>query len=79
MIELHFNVRVDAARSRITLLLPDAAAKPLALAIEKQASADSLSAQAAGLKPGEYTIRWQVLSSDGHITRGVIPFTVRAS
>jgi len=79
VIELRFNVRIDAARSRLTLLPPGAAAKPLALAIQKQAAAEILSSHAAGLQPGEYSIRWQVLASDGHITRGVVPFTVRAS
>jgi methionine-rich copper-binding protein CopC len=28
------------------------------------------------LLPGEYRLRWQVLASDGHITRGEIPFAV---
>jgi methionine-rich copper-binding protein CopC len=78
-IDLHFNVRVDGTRSRITLLLPSADAKPLALTIMKQVSPETLSSQAAGLKPGEYTIRWQVLAADGHITRGMVPFTIRAS
>ena len=30
----------------------------------------------AGLAPGSYVLRWQVLSVDGHITRGDIPFKV---
>ena len=33
---------------------------------------------AAELQPGEYTVRWQVLAVDGHITRGDVPFTVTA-
>jgi methionine-rich copper-binding protein CopC len=28
------------------------------------------------LLPGEYRLRWQVLASDGHITRGEISFAV---
>jgi methionine-rich copper-binding protein CopC len=31
------------------------------------------------LAAGAYRLRWQVLASDGHITRGEIPFTVTAS
>jgi hypothetical protein len=46
------------------------------LAISKDAPADILASQAQGLIPGEYRIRWQVLASDGHITRGEIPFKV---
>ncbi len=31
---------------------------------------------ATDLRPGDYTVRWQVLAVDGHITRGDVPFTV---
>ena len=34
-------------------------------------------ATAKSLKPGAYSIRWQVLAPDGHISRGEIPFTVK--
>ena len=71
-IKLRFNVRIDATRSRITLVRPDASVQTLV--ISKSTSADILAAQAQGLTPGEYRIRWQALASDGHITRGEIPF-----
>jgi methionine-rich copper-binding protein CopC len=73
-IKLRFNVRIDATRSRLTLLKPDASTQ--SLVITKDGSADALASQAQGLPPGEYRIRWQVLASDGHITRGEIPFQV---
>jgi hypothetical protein len=73
-IKLRFNVRIDATRSRLTLVKPDASTQ--SLAISKDAPADTLSSQAQALTPGEYRIRWQVLASDGHITRGEIPFQV---
>jgi methionine-rich copper-binding protein CopC len=73
-IKLRFNVRIDATRSRLTLVKPDASTQ--SLAITKDAPADTLASQAQGLNPGEYRIRWQVLASDGHITRGEIPFQV---
>jgi copper resistance protein C len=73
-IKLRFNVRIDSARSRITLLRPDGSTIPLELA--KDSPADTLSAHATGLPPGAYRLRWQALASDGHITRGEIPFTV---
>lgn len=73
-IKLRFNVRIDATRSRLTLVKPNAST--LSLAITKDAPADTLSSEAQGLSPGEYRIRWQVLASDGHITRGEIPFQV---
>jgi len=76
-IKLRFNVRIDASRSRLTLVRPDGSAQPLV--IGKPASPDTLSAQASSLPAGDYRLRWQVLASDGHITRGEIPFTVTPS
>ena len=74
-VELMFNVRVDAARSKLQLLMPDAST--VELPIVKSPSPDMLISKLPGLKPGAYAIRWQVLAPDGHISRGEIPFTVR--
>ena len=74
-IHLKFNSRIDGARSQITLVLPDNT--PRTLTIEKQTAPEVLSAKAEGLKPGGYHLRWQVLASDGHITRGEYPFDVK--
>jgi len=76
-IRLHYNVRVDAALSKLELLHPDQSTT--SLAIGKQPAADTLTSEAKGLKPGTYKIRWQVLAPDGHITRGEVPFTVTGS
>ena len=73
-LKLRFNVRIDAARSRLTLVDPDGGLQ--ALEIHELDGPNTLSAEAKGLRPGVYRIRWQVLASDGHITRGEIPFTV---
>lgn len=73
-LKLRFNVRIDAARSRLTLVEPDGTLETLE--IHSQDGPDILSAEAKGLHPGTYRLRWQVLASDGHITRGEIPFTV---
>jgi methionine-rich copper-binding protein CopC len=73
-IRLHYNVRVDAALSKLELLNPDQSTS--SLAIGKQPAPDTLMSEAKGLKPGAYKIRWQVLAPDGHITRGEVPFTV---
>lgn len=73
-LRLRFNVRVDAARSRLTLVDPDGSLQTLQ--ISRQDPPNMLSAQARGLRPGVYRLRWQVLASDGHITRGEISFTV---
>jgi methionine-rich copper-binding protein CopC len=76
-ITLKYNVRVDSARSKIQLSHPDDSVTEVPL--EKQVSPDTLSAKATGLAPGAYKIQWQVLAPDGHITRGVVPFAVKAS
>lgn len=75
-ITLKYNVRVDAKLSKLQLLNPDNATTDLQ--IDAQSSPNTLNAQANGLKPGAYRLRWQVLAPDGHITRGEIPFTVTA-
>jgi methionine-rich copper-binding protein CopC len=74
-VELRFNSRIDSARSRLTLVLPDHTVRPLSL--QPPPTPASLSARLTGLGAGEYTLRWQVLASDGHITRGEIPFQVK--
>jgi methionine-rich copper-binding protein CopC len=76
-IKLRFNVRIDALRSRLTLIHPDGTLQ--FLGISKQSPADTLAAEATDLGAGAYRLRWQVLASDGHITRGEIPFTVRGA
>jgi methionine-rich copper-binding protein CopC len=74
-LRLRFNARIDAARSRLIVVLPDRSSRTLAL--EPQSSADILRSRASGLTKGAYKLRWQVLAADGHITRGEIPFVVK--
>ena len=74
-IQLRFNVRIDAKRSRVELVGPD---KTSTLLSATQPSPDRLRAMAEGLKAGAYSLRWQVLAADGHITRGEIPFNVKS-
>ena len=73
-ITLRYNVRIDGGRSRVRLVAADGVVSTLAVA--SQASPDTLQTHAAGLKPGAYKLQWQVLASDGHMSRGEIPFTV---
>ena len=72
-IRMRFNSRIDEARSRLTLVFPDHTTRRLE--IHKQA-ADTLTSRATGLKPGVHGLQWQVLASDGHLTRGEVPFAV---
>jgi methionine-rich copper-binding protein CopC len=74
-IELRFNSRVDGQHSVLALATRDGDGA-VKLVIDKQSADNNLNAHAT-LKPGSYTLRWQALAPDGHITRGEIPFTVR--
>lgn len=73
VIALKFDSRVDGARSHLALKMPDGKVQSLKII---SAGASELDARSK-LAPGKYTIRWQALSTDGHITRGEIPFIVR--
>jgi methionine-rich copper-binding protein CopC len=73
-IRLRFNSRIDAQRSRLSLILPDGTNRKLELL--PQQPPDILKSQASGLSPGNYHLQWQVLATDGHITRGEFPFEV---
>ena len=75
-IVLQYNSRVDAAHSRVSLV--DPAGKVTALTAAAGSAAGSLTTQGTTDAPGKWIIRWQVLSVDGHITRGDIPFQVVA-
>ena len=72
-IEFRFNSRIDRARSRMSLIRPDRSQSVLPLVPE---TTEDVLAARADLTPGAYTVRWQVLAVDGHITRGDVPFTV---
>jgi methionine-rich copper-binding protein CopC len=74
-IRLQFSSRVDGARARLMLIAPDRAQAAVTFS---EASPGVLSAHARVEAPGRWTLRWQVLSVDGHVTRGDIPFTVGA-
>jgi methionine-rich copper-binding protein CopC len=71
---LRFNSRIDRERSRLSLLRPDHST--LILPLDDRSGPDTLAAHLAGLAPGRYRLRWQVLGLDGHITRGDIPFEI---
>ena len=75
-VTVKFNSRIDHARSRLSII--DAGNATHELKLDPNAPVDALIAKAGGFAPGRYKVRWQVLAIDGHITRGDIPFTVKA-
>ncbi len=74
-ITLHYNSRIDRGRSRVTLSGPGGAA-PAVLAIAGDGPPDVIHTSAA-TRPGDYVLHWQVLATDGHITRGDVPFSAK--
>lgn len=73
-IDLSFNSRVETKGSMIQLVMPGG--KTQRLTLDRQSGDTNLYAHAQ-LKPGSYSLQWQALSTDGHITRGEVPFSVR--
>ena len=69
-----YNSRIDRARSRLTLIRPDH--DQTVLQISPNGAPNVINTIADLATPGAYVVRWQVLSVDGHITRGDVPFTV---
>jgi copper resistance protein C len=74
-INLKYNSRIDGARSTLSLLKPDGTVEQIGA--PAQVAPDVLSATGHGLAKGAYVLRWQVLATDGHITRGEVPFQVQ--
>ncbi|CAK0755938.1 hypothetical protein WCLP8_260009 [uncultured Gammaproteobacteria bacterium] len=74
LITLRFNSILDRQRSRLSLRLPDGTIR--VLSIEPGKTPTDLTARAGSLALGSHRILWQVLSVDGHITRGEIPFKI---
>lgn len=73
-VELRFNSRIDRARSVVKLVRPDRVESVLSIV---PTGAPQLILTHVEVSPGRYTLRWQVLAVDGHITRGDVPFTVK--
>jgi methionine-rich copper-binding protein CopC len=73
-IRIEFNSRIDKKRSRLQLSAP--AGDKTDVAIDPAGEPNIVTGTTGDLAPGAYVLRWQVLATDGHITRGDIPFTV---
>jgi methionine-rich copper-binding protein CopC len=76
-IQLWFNERLEAKYS--SLSLADAEGKPVETGPVGVGPEDPrrLSATVKDLAPGRYTVKYRVLSTDGHIVENQFSFTVR--
>jgi methionine-rich copper-binding protein CopC len=72
-IVLEFNTRIDKARSRVTVRSAQQAAM---VVTDIDDYPTRLSGRVVAATPGKWTLAWQVLARDGHITRGEVAFTV---
>lgn len=75
-VRIVFNNRIDASRSRIQMM--DTANTATTVAVTGDDTRSSLNATFEAPRPGPWQVEWQVLSADGHIVRGRIPFTIAA-
>ena len=76
---LRFNSKIEKRLSRVTLTAGRGAAVPMPIATDDQSGdgqPDRLVVPLRPLTPGPYVLRYKVLSADGHITEGVLRFTV---
>ncbi len=74
---LHFNGRVDATRSRLSLLTAEGA-NPQKIECEAGEDQATLKGHLGEVAPGSYILRWEVLSVDGHISRADQTLTLPA-
>jgi len=71
---LRFNGRIEEKFSSVTLVGPKEAT--ILLLRRETADPDTLISRMPPLGPGRYQTKWRVLSTDGHITKGALSFTV---
>jgi methionine-rich copper-binding protein CopC len=74
-VRLRFNQRVDRRLSRLRLLGEGAGERELR--VDPTGPPDRLEAPLPPLGPGRWVLRWDVLSEDGHVTGGTVPFRVQ--
>ena len=74
VIQLRFNSRIDSKLSRLALL--KAADQSVVQPLETSPVSEGLKARAPDLQSGAYTLEWQILSLDGHLTQGRLNFRV---
>ncbi len=75
-LKFRYNSRIDSTRSKLTLKRADDSTQRLTVV---PADKPDLLQATLDLQPGSYSVSWQVLATDGHITRGTVPFTVDAT
>ncbi len=75
-VTLRFNAGIEARLSKVVLI--DAQHEERPLSVAAGASAGELTVDVPALAPGTYGLRYRVLAADGHLTDGLLKFTVGA-
>lgn len=75
---LRFNNRIEKALSRVRLLDARGVAQPLGITAT-DGPAERLTATVPPLATGAWRVKWQVLSSDGHVVTGRFEFRLAPS
>jgi methionine-rich copper-binding protein CopC len=76
-VRLSFNERVEAKFSRVSVWDAKGAQVDLKDAEVDAEDPKQLTVGLPALEPGTYTVRFRVLSVDGHIVESQFPFTIR--
>jgi copper resistance protein C len=72
---LRFNSRLERKLCSVELLGPGRRTIAL-LRPEANSAPDTLAYPLPALEPGVYQARWKVMAADGHVTEGIVAFTV---
>jgi methionine-rich copper-binding protein CopC len=73
-VALRFNNRIEKRLARLRLV--DGRGQAYPLAVRADGPPDRLEAPAPALGPGRWRLEWSVLSTDGHVVRGSLPFRI---
>ena len=73
-VRIQFTEGVEMEFSRI--VVRNAAGERVGQGNLRRLAADTVAVELKPLPPGAYTVEWQVLSVDTHVTDGVLRFTV---
>lgn len=73
-IRLQFNARLEGKVTQVTLYRGEMQIAPIEVVpIDKD---NWLVVRMPSLDPGVYTLRYKVLAADGHLTEGMVRFTI---
>jgi hypothetical protein len=73
---LRFNSKLEKRLSHVSLAPEKGKPVALPISVNGQDQPDQIDLPLAPLAPGAYVVRYKVLAVDGHITEGILRFSV---